>query len=140
MRKLAWLAGFIACVLGSWSLAQPPLPPAPQFVMAPNKLPDKQVQEATMALLAAIEAEDFANFVRIGTDELKADYSKERFARLVQIAGARMEKSYTVVYFGELQKAPYTIHMWKLAFRDGGRDLLGETSIRNNQVAGFHIH
>ena len=140
MQKLVALAGLTACFFVSWTFAQPPLPPAPQFVMAPNKLPDKTVQDDTLALLSAIEADDFANFVRIGTDEFKADYPIKRFERLVALTAERMEKGYTVVYFGELQRAPYTVHMWKLAFRDGGRELLGEISIRDNKVAGFHIH
>lgn len=132
-----------AVAASSLVLAQPPLtprPPAPQFEMAPNKLPDKPVQDAVLALLAAVEGEDFANFLRVGTDEFKADLTHEKFVRLVEIAAARLEKGYAVVYFGELKKAPYTIHMWKLSFKDEGRELLGEISIKDGKVVGFYIH
>jgi hypothetical protein len=76
----------------------------------------------------------------VGTEEFKTDIPQKRFKRLVELTATRLENGYNVVYFGELKKLPYTIHMWKLSFRDGGRELLGETSIRDDKVAGFHIH
>ena len=121
-------------------VAQPPLPAPPHFEMAPNKLPDKPVQDAVLAMLAAVEGDDYANFLRVGTVELKEGTTRENFGRFVDIAAERLEKGYTVVYYGDLKNPPYTVHMWKLAFKDGGRDLLGENSIRDGKVTNFYIH
>ena len=140
MRVSRLILVLAAIAVSPFVLAQPPLAPAPQFVMAPDKLPPKEVQEATLSLLAAIEAKDFANFVRVGHDEFKTDLSFEDFTRMVDLIAARQEKGYTIVYFGNLKNEPYLVHMWKLSFRDGDRELLGEISIRDGKVAGFHIH
>ena len=140
MKPFVLLCLGVAVAASSLVLAQPPLPPVPHFEMAPHKLPDKPVQDAVLALLAAVEGDDFANYLRVGDDEFQADMTKEKFGRLMDLMAKRLEKGYVVVYFGELQKAPYTIHMWKLSFKDEGRELLGEISIRDGKVAGFYIH
>lgn len=142
MKKFALALATASVAVSSFVLAQPPLTvrtPA-QFEMAPGKLPEKPLQDAVMALLAAIEGDDYANFLRIGDDEFKADLTKEKFTRMVNITAARLEKGYNVVYFGTLKNPPYTIHMWKLSFKDGGREVLGEISLRDDKVVGFFIH
>ena len=143
MKKFALALAVASVVVSSFVWAQPPLPrvpPLPQFEMAPNQLPQKPVQDEIRALLASIEAEDYANFLRVGNDEFKTDLTKEKFTRLVDIAAKRLEQGYSIVYFGEMKKSPYTIHLWKLSFQDGERELLGEISIRDEKVVGFFIH
>lgn len=142
MNKIVWAVVAASIAGSSFVVAQPPLVVRvpPQFLRAPDKLPEKPVQSAVLSLLSAIEAEDYANFLRVGDDEFKTDLAKEKFERMVNIAAERLAKGYDVVYFGELKKPPYTLHLWKLVIFDGRRELLGEISIRDDKVVGFFIH
>jgi len=142
-----------AVVLGAVALcpcvsAQPPHAPStrPATVeMAPAKTLDKSAQETLLIMLDAIEANDYANFARHASDEFKETLTQKEFTRAVDLAAARLEKGYTVVYFGEMIKAPYTIHLWKLVFQDKGADLLGEFSLKDDardkdKVDNFFLH
>ncbi len=142
MKKFALAFVSAGVAVSTFVLAQPPLTvrTPPQFEMAPGKLPEKPVQDAILGLLTAIEADDYANFLRIGDDEFKTDLTKEKFTRMVEITAARLEKGYNVIYFGDMKKSPYTIYLWKLSFKDGGRDVLGEISLRDDKVVGIFIH
>lgn len=124
------------------SLAQPPRAPrveAPKIEVAAAQLPEQQVQDNLMTMLAAIEADDLANFSRPGTEEFKAGLSRKTFDELRNILTLRLEKGYDVIYFGTLKKAPYKIHLWKLVFKNKGDEVLGELSLKDGKVDGFHV-
>jgi hypothetical protein len=132
----------LTATLAAASFAQPPRAPhAPvKIVAAPGGLPEQPVQDRILASLDAIEANDFANFARLGNDDFKAQLEKKWFDDMVQERAARLEKGYTVVYLGDLKKDAITVHLWKLAFADKGEEWLGELSWKNGKMDGYWIH
>lgn len=124
------------------SLAQPPRGPhpAPKIEAAPGGLPEKAVQEALLAALETVEADDFANFARLATDAYKAALKKDWFDDMAKFRTPRLEQGYNVVYFGDLKREGYTVYMWKLVFADKGDEWLGEISWKDGKMDGFEIH
>lgn len=124
------------------SVAQPPRGPhpPPRIEAAPGVLPEKAVQEAILGALEAIEADDFANFALLGTDNFKAGLKKEWFDSMVKESAPRLQNGYNIVYFGDIKREDYTVYMWKLVFADKGDDWLGEISWKNSKMDGFKIH
>lgn len=131
----------LGLLLVSFSLAQPPdavIPP--KFIASPGGLPEKPIQEAILASLEAVEADDFAGFAILGTDEQKAALKKEWFDKMVETRAPRLAAGYNVAYLGDLKKGPYTVYLWKLVFKDGGIEWLGEISWKNGKMDGYRIH
>lgn len=122
--------------------AQPPRGPhaAPKIEAAPGVLPEKAVQEAILGALEAIEADDFANFALLGTENFKAGLKKEWFENIVKERAPRLQNGYNVTYFGDIKRENYTVYMWKLVFADKGDEWLGEIGWKNGKMDGFKIH
>ena len=124
------------------SLAQPPRGPhpLPKIAAAPSVLPEKPVQDAILGALEFIEADDFANFALLGTENFKAGLTKEWFDAMVKERAPRLEKGYNVTYLGDVKRENYTVYMWKLVFADKSDEWLGEISWKNGKMDGFRIH
>lgn len=138
--KLRFVVVF-SLLIACFSLAQPPetvIPP--KFLAAPGGLPEKPIQEAVLASLEAVEADDYAGFAILGTDEHKAALKKEWFDKMVELRAGRLATGYNVAYLGDLKKGPYTVYLWKLVFKDGGIEWLGEISWKNGKMDGYRIH
>ncbi|HEY0076447.1 MAG TPA: hypothetical protein VGB77_20275, partial [Abditibacteriaceae bacterium] len=93
--KLRFFCLALGLLLISFSLAQPPdrvIPP--KFVASPGGLPEKPIQEAILASLEAVEADDFAGFAILGTDDHKAGLKKEWFDKMVEIRAPRLAAGY----------------------------------------------
>ena len=137
---------FTLTTTAALTLAQPQRAPRLKPVsieMAQSKLPDKEVQQTLLTVLEAVEAGDYANFVRHASDDWKPKITQEEFDRNAGIAALRMEKGYKVVYLGTMNKPHFTIHLWKLVFDDRGGDVLGEFSIKGEftgKFDNFHLH
>jgi hypothetical protein len=143
MKKLSL---FVVCGCIASALAQPPAQERhapPKIELMKPSLPDESARAALLAMLEAVEGDNFAEFSRHASDEFKGNLTQEQFSRYVNVVAARMEKGYDVVYFGDMKRPPYAIHLWKLVFKDGGRDILGEFSVKvehNGKLDNFHIH
>lgn len=137
--RLVFLLILTICAV---SQAQPPRGPhpPPKIEAALGVLPEKAVQETILGTLEAIEADDFANFVRYGTEDYKAGLKKEWFDNTVKLNAPRLQIGYNVTYLGDLKRETYTVYMWKLVFADKSDELLGEVGWKNGKMDGFQIH
>ena len=61
----------------------------------------------------------------------------------------RLEKGYDLAYMGELRKGGFKTYVWKIAFRDGGDDVLATLSVKSaadeqqqaaEKVAGLYLN
>ena len=140
--KLSLVVALSVSVLcSSFSLAQPPdVPAPPRFLASPGGLPDKPIQEAVLASLEAVEANDFAAFAFLATEEHKATLKKEWFDKVVKVRARRLTTGYNVAYLGDLKQGPHTVYLWKMVFKDGGVEWLGEISWKNGKMDGYRIH
>ena len=138
--KTRFFYSLVGLLFVSYALAQPEVPLPPKFLASPGGLPEKPVQETILASLEAVEANDFAAFALLCTEEHKATLKKEWFDKIVKTRAKRLSSGYNVAYLGDLKKGPYTVHLWKLVFKDKGPEWLGETSWKNGKIDGYRIH
>ena len=134
MKKFALVVVVGAAALCSLVFAQPPIaPPAkpPKIELAATKLPEKPFQDKLLLLLDAIEANSYATFVGAITDEFKTDFTRKRFEEVAAYWVPRLEKGYDVAYMGELNRDGLKTYVWKIAFRDGGGDMLSRLSLKS---------
>lgn len=90
-------------------------------------------------LLEAVEANDYASFVADGNDAFKAGLTKQMLEGVSAQLAPRMQKGYDVSYLGELKQQGCQVHLWKLAYRDGGDDTLAKLVLKDGKVAGFWL-
>ena len=147
MKKLSFICIGVALAASPLVFAQPERAPRtepPKIEALPAKLPDKAVQDVLLALLAAIEADDYANFARAINDEFKASLTNKVFAEVVASLAPRLDKGYDITYMGELNKGGFKVTVWKLVFKDKGDDVLVTLSIKGGKVeekvGGFYLN
>jgi hypothetical protein len=105
----------------------------------PHQKAKQEAQGAFRVLMAAIEANDYTRFITPLEDEMKAALNKQSFEVVVAQFAPRLKTGYRAVYFGEMKKKGYTVHLWKLTFKDQSDDVLAELSIKNRKVGGFFL-
>ena len=90
-------------------------------------------------LLKAVEANDYANFVAEGSEAFKAGLTKQMLEGVSAQLAPRLQKGYEVSYLGELKQQGCQVHLWKLAYKDGGDDTLAKLVLKDGKVAGFWL-
>lgn len=129
--------------------AQPdaPQPPAPpKTATPPDKSPadaktgpDEVAQKAFLALMIAMETNDYARFQEDGDDAFKAAITQKIFEALVAQVGPRLRAGYETLYFGQLRQQGFVCDVWRLRFVDGGDDFLASLSMHDGKVGGFFL-
>ncbi len=90
-------------------------------------------------LLAATIANDHDKFVADCNDTMKAAITPEKLEGVSKQIGPRARGGYDSDYFGELKRQGYTVHHWRLRFRDGKDDILAVLSLKEGKVGGFFL-
>ena len=65
--------------------------------------------------------------------------TKEQFEAVVKLLAPRFKAGYEVIFLGNLKQKGYDVSLWKLAFKDGGDDMLGTLSLKDGKVGGFWV-
>lgn len=90
-------------------------------------------------MIAAIEAGNYEAFVAGGDPAFMAALTKPMFeggtGKLVPL----LKAGYTPTYLGTLNQGGFSIHVWKLSFKDGPDDLLVKMAMKDGKVAGFNF-
>jgi hypothetical protein len=127
-KRLATAA--LGMVCGCWALSA-------SLCMAGNAA--ESARPILDKLLRAVEANDYASFVADGTDAVKAGLTKPMLEGVSAQLAPRMTKGYETSYLGELKQQGCQVHLWKLAYKDGGDDTLAKLVIQDGKVAGFWL-
>ena len=90
-------------------------------------------------LLKAVEANDYASFVADGTDAVKAGLTRQMLQGVSAQMAPRMTEGYETTCLGELRQQGCQVHLWKLAYKDGGDDTLAKLALKDGKVAGFWL-
>jgi hypothetical protein len=91
-------------------------------------------------LLKAIEANDYDAVVAVdGTDGFKRALTRERLTGASGALSPRMKQGYQVIYLGNLNQRGTQVILWKLAFKDGGDDILAKITLKDGKVDGFGL-
>jgi hypothetical protein len=98
-----------------------------------------QKEEAAVVtkLITAVEQADYDGFVG-GAPTLRK-LTKEQFAAVGALYGARLKRGYTITLLGELKQEGHRVSLWKIAFKDESDDALVTMSMKEGSVGGFFI-
>ena len=160
MNKAYFTKAFLlALVLCSLLLAhvgaQPDFLPqrsaVPRTEILANNLPEPRVQAAFSNILLAIENKDYSRFEQAITLNFQAQTDKESFQQLYGTLGTRLERSYRIIFMGELNKPGFKTFVYKLIFKDSRGEVLTTVSFNANKdgkmpddpelkAAGFYVH
>lgn len=110
-----------------------------QVEQVQNIQPEKSVQTTFTSLMAAIEENNYDNFVAQGNVVFKQGITKQMFTQVSKQLAPRMKKGYSAVFLGELKQQGYQVYLWKVTFQDGGDDFLAKLSLKDGKVGGFLI-
>ncbi|WP_051470255.1 hypothetical protein [Fischerella sp. PCC 9605] len=142
MRKIGLaIAVAVIIAVSPFALAQTKSAPviAEQVGQTQSNQPEKSVQTAFTNLMAAIEENNYDNFVAAGNAAFKEGITRQMFTRVSAELAPRMKKGYEAVFLGELRQQGYRVYLWKLTFKDGGDDLLAKLSLKDGKVGGFWL-
>jgi hypothetical protein len=88
-------------------------------------------------MIAAIVSNDYEAFVAGGDPAFKAALTKPVFEGGTSRLVPRLTAGYSVSFLGTLNKGDFTIHLWKLSFKDGKDDLLARMDMKDGKILRF---
>jgi hypothetical protein len=89
-------------------------------------------------LLKAIAQDSHAGFIADGTPQFAA-ITPEQFDSVAAQVGSRLSNGYRAEYLGKIRQQGQEISVWKIAFDDGGDDMLATLSVTDGKVSGFFL-
>jgi hypothetical protein len=96
--------------------------------------------EATLkAMLEAVKAKSYDDFLTEADDTLRAGLTKQMFEGVSGLVGPRLKQGYKTSYLAKLRKTGIAVHLWKLEFSDGKDEAMVTLSVKNGKVAGIFI-
>jgi hypothetical protein len=98
-----------------------------------------QAEKIFKSLLAAQTAKDYDAFVADADDNLKAALTKTQFDASSNIMIKRTSGGYDTTFLGELNQRGYQVFLYRLRFEDGGDDILGTMSLKDDKVGGIYF-
>jgi hypothetical protein len=99
-----------------------------------------QAEKIFKSLLAAQTAKDYNAFVADADDNLKAALTKTQFDAAADLLNKRTSDGYETTFLGELNQHGYQVFLYRLRFKDGGDDILGTMSLKDDKVGGIYFH
>jgi hypothetical protein len=109
--------------------------------MAPGQAPkaDPSVQKIFDKLLNAIKTKDRDAFVADATDAVEKETTQEIMDALEKYVGSRLKGGYEASYLCQMKKGAIQVYLWKLAFKDGGDDLVALMALKDGKVGSLHF-
>ena len=98
-----------------------------------------QAEKTFKGLLAAQTAKDYDAFVADADDNLKAALTKTQFDASSNFMIKRTSGGYDTTFLGELNQHGYQVFLYRLRFKDGGDDILGTMSLKDDKVGGIYF-
>jgi len=94
-------------------------------------------QETVSTLLTAIASNNYDNFVANATPSFRTIITKEVFRQASTGLSPRLKKGYELQYLGSFKHDGIETFLWKIAYKDGGDDMLAELELQGDKVAFF---
>jgi hypothetical protein len=143
MRNIAWLAcsfcaGLLLCY-GVLHRSPPAQPPVQTPTRDAGNQPDATMQRSFDTLLAATTADDYDQFIAVLGGPGRSRITPAAFHSLSQSLAPRLQRGCTATYLGQLRQNGVQVSLWRLAFADGGDEILARMSLSQNQVNGFLV-
>jgi len=90
-------------------------------------------------MLEAVKKRSHDDFMAEGSDELRANLTKQMFEGVAGQMAPRLAKGYKTKYLTKLRKDDHAVHLWKLEIADGKDDVLVTMAIKDKKVAGIYL-
>ena len=91
-------------------------------------------------LLEATQENDLDKFESVCDKTMRQAMNELSLQSVHEQIAKHMENGYTAVYLGSLDHLAYTVHLWKLDFKDNSvPDTLAELSWNDGKVSGFFL-
>ena len=97
------------------------------------------VDGAFAGYLTVVWRSDYPGFQALGDADFKINLTDKVFTNVVATFSPRLKNGYSTEYLGSLRKLGYTVHLWKITFKDEGDDVLCEVSLKEQKVGGFFL-
>jgi hypothetical protein len=98
-----------------------------------------QAEKIFKNLLTAQTAKDYDAFVADADDSLKAALTKTQFDAASNVMIKRTSGGYDTTFLGVLNQHGYQVFLYRLRFKDGGDDMLGTMSLKDDKVGGIYF-
>ena len=89
------------------------------------------------SLLAAIATNNYNAMVANATPALKTRITQETFTQVSTQLSPRLKAGYKLQYLGSLKQQGVEVFLWKIAYTDGGDDMLARLVLQEGKVAAF---
>ncbi len=98
-----------------------------------------QAEKIFVGLLAAQTAKDYNAFIADADDKVKAALTPSMFEAASNLIIKRTSGGYDITFLGELNQHGYQVFLYRLRFKDGGDDMLGTMSLKDDKVGGIYF-
>lgn len=102
--------------------------------------PDQTTQAIFKNLMAATISNNYDGFIAECDAAVKAALSQPMLESVSKQIEPRAKQGYDAQYLGELNQHGYKVHLWRLAFKDNGDDVLATLSVKGGKAGGFYLH
>ncbi|MBE9095593.1 hypothetical protein [Tychonema sp. LEGE 07203] len=101
--------------------------------------PPQNAIDCLQVILDATASKNYELFTTVGDAGYKTSITQKMFDDVSEQLASRMEKGYSINYFGEIKQGNCPIYLWKLSFEDGGDEFVAHMTMNGDQVAGIFI-
>jgi hypothetical protein len=98
-----------------------------------------QAEKIFKNLITAQTARDYDAFLADANDNLKAALTKTQFEASSNLMIKRTNGGYEITFLGELNQHGHQVFLYRLRFKDGGDDMLGTMSLKDDKVGGIYF-
>ncbi|MBD0339822.1 hypothetical protein [Microcoleus vaginatus] len=101
--------------------------------------PSENVINCLHVILDATASKNYELFTTVGDAGYKASITQQMFDDVSEQLASRLQKGYSITYFGEIKQGNSPIYLWKLSFEDGGDEFVAHMTMNGDKVAGIFI-
>ena len=96
-----------------------------------------RAEKVFKSLIAAQTAGDYDAFIADANDAVRAALTKTQFEAASNFLNKRTSGGFETTLLGELNHQGYQVFLFRLRFKDGGDDILGTLSLKDDKVGGI---
>jgi hypothetical protein len=88
-------------------------------------------------MLDAVKSNSYDQFMAQGDARFKTGFTKNMFADLNRLLGARLQQGYSTTYLTTMRQQSFTVYVWKLSINNAADDFLVTLFVADDHVSGF---
>ena len=101
--------------------------------------PSEDIINCLQVILQATASKNYELFTTVGDAGYKASITQQMFDAVSEQLASRLQKGYSITYFGEIKQGNSPIYLWKLSFEDGADEFVAHMTMNGDKVAGIFI-